>query len=156
MRILFVCTGNTCRSPMAEAILKSKNHADWEVKSAGIFAANGSDASHQAKQVLEEKNIKHEHQSSMLTKELVDWATYIFAMTASHKDSILNMYPDAKTKTFTLKEFAGHEKGDISDPFGAPVEQYRRTYAEIENCIDEIITKLESMREEEDGGEKEL
>ena len=102
-RILFVCTGNTCRSPMAEAILKNKNLDRIEVRSAGVYAANGSEASAHAQRVLDEKGIEHHHQSSLLTKDEVDWADLILTMTASHKTAILQQYPAVREKAFHLE-----------------------------------------------------
>ena len=142
-RILFVCTGNTCRSPMAEAILKNKNIDGIEVKSAGIFAANGLEASHQAQRVLADNNIPHQHQSSLLTKAEVDWADLILTMTSSHKLTILQQYPDAEVKLFTLKEFTGEAfNHDVVDPFGGNVSIYQKTYQELEILIDKAIKKL--------------
>src|SRR5213080_3670261 len=116
-RILFVCTGNTCRSPMAEAILKSKNIDGLEFKSAGIYAANGSEASAHAKQVLDNHSIPHDHQSSLLTQADVDWADLILTMTNTHKFAILQKYPESAAKLYTLKEFTGAEfDRDVSDP----------------------------------------
>lgn len=144
IRVLFVCTGNTCRSPMAEAILKNKKIDHMEIKSAGIYAVDGSEASYQVKEVLSEKGILFEHSSSLLNKELVDWATYIFTMTNTHKSRIANDFPRAIEKTFTIKEFADNNKyGEIMDPFGGSVSQYRETYAELELLIEKIVDKLE-------------
>ncbi|WP_449620799.1 low molecular weight protein arginine phosphatase [Robertmurraya sp. Marseille-Q9965] len=142
--ILFVCTGNTCRSPMAEAILKSKNIPGVKVRSAGVYAADGYPASQHAQQVLQEEKMDHQHQSAMLTKDLINWATYIFTMTESHKESVIYMFPEGKEKTFTLKEFAGHEfDWDIIDPFGGSLEMYRKTYKDIRENIDKIVERLE-------------
>lgn len=142
-RILFVCTGNTCRSPMAEAILKNKNIPGLEVKSAGIFAINGQEASKHAQTVLAEKEIPSSHLSSQLTKETIDWATHVFAMTTSHKQSILSFFPEAKEKTYTLKEFVGEkEQLDVLDPFGGTIETYRATYEELKGLIDTLLKKL--------------
>jgi protein arginine phosphatase len=142
-RILFVCTGNTCRSPMAEAILKNKNIDGIEVKSSGIFAINGGDASTNAKQVLVENKIEHQHQSNSLTHKEVEWATLILTMTSSHKAAIVVNFPAAAQKTFTLKEFIGKDVDvDVSDPFGGDIDMYRNTFNELEKLIDAAILRL--------------
>jgi protein arginine phosphatase len=142
-RILFVCTGNTCRSPMAEAILKNKNIEGIEVKSAGVFAANGSEASKHARQVLDENQILHNHQSSLLTSADVEWADLILTMTGSHKSAILGYFPESAAKLYTLKEFTGETlMQDVADPFGGPVYMYRETYVELEKLIEQVIKKI--------------
>lgn len=128
---------------MAEAILKSKNIAGVDVKSAGVYAANGIPSSQHAQKVLEEQSINHMHQSSPLTSELVEWATYIFTMTESHKETVVSMFPSVKGKTFTLKEFAGNKfDTDIIDPFGGSLEMYRKTYSDIYEQIEKIVKKI--------------
>jgi protein arginine phosphatase len=144
-RILFVCTGNTCRSPMAEAILKNKNLDGIEVRSAGIFASTGSEASPNAKQVLDNNNIAHNHRSTLLSRDEVDWADLILTMTASHKQAIVQQHPRAIEKMFTLKEYVG-ETGDldVSDPYGGSLTTYEYTYKQLEKLIDKVIEKLKS------------
>jgi protein arginine phosphatase len=142
-RILFVCTGNTCRSPMAEAILKSKKIDGLEVKSAGIYAATGSEASAHAKRVLEDHQIDHHHSSNMLNVDSVRWADLILTMTISHKNAILQQYPEAGVKVFTLKEFTGENYNvDVVDPFGGNLAIYQETYQELEKLITKAIEKL--------------
>lgn len=142
-RILFVCTGNTCRSPMAEAMLKSMDIPGVEVKSAGIYAENGGNASVNAMKVLDEFNIPHQHQSTQLNEELVIWSDYILTMTEGHKQAVAGRYPRAIEKTFTLKEFAKMDSyGDIADPYGGSVETYRTTFLQMKEAIEKIVQFL--------------
>lgn len=128
---------------MAEAILKNKNISGLEVKSAGVFAMDGTPASSHTQKVLEEENIQHLHQSSALSQELVDWATYIITMTKGHKESVIGMFPEVSGKVFTLKEFADDDaNGDIVDPFGGSLELYRKTYKDIDDSIIGMLRKL--------------
>jgi protein arginine phosphatase len=144
-KILFVCTGNTCRSPMAEAILRSKNIPGVEVKSAGVFAVGGNVAAPNAVEVLAENEIDLNHQSTQLSKEEVDWATLVLTMTEDHKEAVLNRFPNAKDKTFTLGEFAGEvDYGDISDPYGGSMEIYRAAFKQIKKAIEKSVEKWQS------------
>ena len=110
-RILLVCTGNTCRSPMAEALFRSMAQAenvDVEVRSAGVYAVDGMPMSENAAQVLREKGVDPgSFRSSQLTGEMVQWADTILTMTSRHKRQLLEMHPEAAEKTFVLKEYAG-------------------------------------------------
>jgi protein arginine phosphatase len=142
VRVLFVCTGNTCRSPMAEAILKSKQLPNVEVRSAGVYAMDGADASMHAKDVLTENQIAHQHSSKFLTQEDIDWATYILTMTSSHRDAILHNFPTANGKTFPLKEFAGEGFQDVLDPYGGNKQVYQDTFLDLQKTIEKIIEKF--------------
>jgi len=144
-RILFVCTGNTCRSPMAEAILKNKHIDGFKVKSAGIYAANGGEASTHAKKVLDDNQISHNHRSSLLTSSEVEWADLILTMTTSHKFAIQQQFPQAVVKVFTLKEYAGEPfNHDVVDPYGGSLGMYEATYRELYELIETAIEKLKS------------
>ena len=145
-KILFVCTGNTCRSPMAEAILRNYNRPDIEVKSAGVYAYGGEAASANAVKMLDKHNIKHNHASSSLKVEDIKWATYILTMTESHKQLIALSYPQAIEKTFTLKEFVDEtcEDRDISDPFGGNEQIYEQTFQELSLWIEKLVEKLKN------------
>lgn len=146
--ILFVCTGNTCRSPMAEAIFKHlQKNGRFNVRSAGVFALDGQKISENAKKVLEEKGIHVEHSASKLTEEHIDWATYVFTMTKDHKNILCQFFPKAAEKTFTVSEFVvgkDEEIRDITDPFGSSVETYRKTREELEQLLQKLISKLET------------
>jgi protein-tyrosine phosphatase len=128
---------------MAEAILKNKKIDGLEVKSAGIFAVNGSEASTHAKQVLDKNNIFHDHQSSLLTKEDLNWADLVLTMTISHKYAIRQQYPSVSAKLFTLKEFVGETfDHDVVDPFGGNLAIYQETYQELEKLINKVLEKI--------------
>jgi len=134
---------------MAEAIFRELMNDDMEVKSAGVFAMDGSDASENTKAVLFEKGISIDHSSSQLTEELVNWATYILTMTKSHKELVIHHFPHAKDKTYTLTEFVAEKEGDhadIGDPFGGSVEIYRQTREELSEKIQKLMIKLKEVQ----------
>jgi len=147
MNIYFICTGNTCRSPMAEAILKNKNLPNIEVRSAGIYALDGGEMSENSRKVLLQENIEHNHVSRQITRTDIDWADLILTMTAAHKEMIIRAYEHAENKIFTLKEYATPYSGqDVFDPFGGGLSTYKQTYEELKRLINELeinITKGE-------------
>jgi len=104
MNILFVCTGNTCRSPMAETLLKQKL-PKANVQSAGIFAGEKQRANQHTITVLKNKDIKLAHESQPITARLLNWADLVLTMTTQHKQSLILQYPDYTDKFFTLKEY---------------------------------------------------
>jgi protein-tyrosine phosphatase len=106
--ILFVCTGNTCRSPMAEALLREMAQARGvavSVRSAGVSTVDGLPVSGHALESLRRRNVSHAGSSSRLTAEAVEWADLILTMTSGHKRDVLHYHPEAVDKTYTLKEF---------------------------------------------------
>lgn len=143
MNIYFICTGNTCRSPMAEAILKHKNLEGVQVKSAGIYALEGGGISENAKAVLEQGGIKANHITSPVKHDDLEWADLILTMTLAHKNMILQAYPDIQSKIYTLKEYvAPYSSRDVSDPFGGDIATYNQTYMELNQLIDALLLKL--------------
>lgn len=140
-RVLFVCTGNTCRSPMAEALLRHYGKENFEAKSAGVFANPGSDASLYAKNALAEKGIKATHASQQITEELLEWADMVLTMTESHKQLVIGHYPSAGKKVYTFYEFVEGTSKDISDPFGGSLAIYQSTLVEMEKLVQTLLKK---------------
>ena len=147
--ILFVCTGNVCRSPMAEGILRQaiQGRGGYEVRSAGLGAVEGQPPSPFAVQAVKELGIEiGSLRSRTLTPELVQQADYIFGMTHSHVDTVLLLYPQAAEKTFLLREFDDtlnlFEK-DISDPIGGSYNTYLICRDQIEQGIASLLRFIE-------------
>jgi len=145
-RILFVCTGNTCRSPMAEAMFRTRiTDGTVEVRSAGVAAYDGQSASPHAQQILLEKGIPHAHASKRLDAGLADWADLILTMTGHHKMLVRQFFPQAAEKVYTLTEYVGYQEQDIQDPFGGGLDTYRQCAAQIEHLLDRLEQKLRQL-----------
>ncbi|RLL92866.1 low molecular weight protein arginine phosphatase [Ammonifex thiophilus] len=134
-KVLFVCSGNTCRSPMAEGIFRQLLGAygveGVEVSSAGLYALEGMPASEEAVTVLAEWGIDISgHRARRVTQEMLAEADLVLAMTERHKAHLLELAPEAKEKIFTLGEYAGRPK-DVDDPIGLPLYYYRQYAEEI-------------------------
>lgn len=143
--VLFVCTGNVCRSPMAEGLFRqaAEGRGDFRAISAGLGAMQGQPPSAYAVQAVKELGIDISGvRSRMLTPELVQQADYIFGMTHNHVDTVMLLYPHAAEKTFLLREFdetlESFEK-DISDPIGGSLEVYQDCRDQIEQGIASIL-----------------
>jgi RpiB/LacA/LacB family sugar-phosphate isomerase len=153
--ILFVCTGNICRSPMAEGLFRHivRGHSEFKVASAGVGAVDGYPPSTHAVTALRELGVDISAQRSrMLTARLVDEADYIFGMTHGHVDAIQMLYPQASEKTFLLREFddtlESYEK-DISDPIGGSYMVYANCRDQIEQGIASILNFIDQMSDTE-------
>ncbi|MGH1285782.1 low molecular weight protein arginine phosphatase [Bacillus toyonensis] len=140
-RVLFVCTGNTCRSPMAEALLRHHGGDKFEVQSAGVFAYPGSDASIYAKEALAEKGISIDHAAQQVNEALLDWADIVVTMTENHKQIVLGHYPSVEKKLNTLYGLTEGIGKDISDPFGGSLSIYKETLDEMEKLVQTLLKK---------------
>jgi protein-tyrosine phosphatase len=141
-KILVVCTGNLCRSPMTAALLADRLAHDplrqgWLVKSAGVWAYEGQPASQNAVLEMRERGIRLEdHRSQPVAPDLVEEADLVLAMTRNHVESIRLAFPDQAHKVRLLSEMIGG-RHDIADPYGGSRRSYAATARSLEALIDE-------------------
>jgi len=150
--ILFVCTGNTCRSSMAQALfkklLKEKGIEDIEVQSAGLAAVEGDEAAWQAVRVMQRRGVDlSQHRARRIGPDLINKADLILTMTGRHKMHLISMYPEAAHKVHVLKEYAydgriSPESAQILDPFGQPPEIYEECALDLEEALEKLVEKL--------------
>ncbi|MBN2288430.1 MAG: low molecular weight protein arginine phosphatase [Candidatus Glassbacteria bacterium] len=151
IHILIVCTGNTCRSPMAKAILEKllkekKLKIKVAVNSAGIISLGGSPASRTAVEVCRENGVDLSgHQSKRLTENLIQDADLIIVMEQMHQELLLKSSAVAQQKIRLLSEFAADRSvgSEIRDPYGGDKYHYEQAYRDIELCLQGLVSSLE-------------
>jgi protein-tyrosine-phosphatase len=149
-KLLFVCSGNTCRSPLAEGIAKIKFpqslSEDIEITSAGSSAIEGVPASDLAVRVASEHGIDiSQHKTRLLSRSLVKQADLIVTMSSKHRQTVGILEPSALEHTYLLTDFCDDAAGDVPDPINGDIHVYRRTFQIIEKCLDSVKHRLKEL-----------
>ncbi|MEE9165026.1 MAG: low molecular weight protein arginine phosphatase [Nitrospinota bacterium] len=146
-KILFICLGNLCRSPMAECLLRnrleSKGKRDVQISSAGFLDQTGSHSPEEIHVVMNEAGIDvSQHRSSPVTEEKIREADLIIVMEKRQRENLCRQFPDEAYRIFLLSQFDGQnpEERDVTDPIGQALPFYR-------NCFNEIKTLVEGLTE---------
>jgi len=145
--VLFVCSGNTCRSPMAHGIFRTLiSNRYCEVQSAGTIAMGGLQAAHYARQVVKEYGGSIDrHRTKYLDRELVDWADLILVMEYKHYETVLETNPDAVVKTFLLREYKHRTKyTEVPDPVGMDLAAYQQAAKLMSPTLKRVAKDIES------------
>ncbi len=138
--ILFVCTGNVCRSPMAAALFNARarrlgEEDQYFARSAGTWALENQPASGYAFTVMAERGIDLAgHRGHTVTRQDLAGADVVIVMTKSHRDALAAEFPQARPKLHLMSELHGREY-DIADPYGGSLVEYAYTAQELENLI---------------------
>ena len=149
-KIMFVCTGNICRSAMADKMLAKKveeENLDIEVYSSGTFAENGDYPTSEAIEVMEEYGVDlRQHRATNIRRSNIEEMDVILCATTNHKNMVLQLYPNLTGQVYTMKEYVGETADgiDISDPWGYDLAVYRKCATEIEKIIQKIVDKMKN------------
>lgn len=152
MKVMFICTGNICRSAMAHSLLKKKltdlNRSDIQVYSCGIYAQDGDIPTYEAREAINEYGVNlSNHFAINIKNSNIKDMDLILCATKSHRIAVIDIYPELEEKVFTMKEYVNydrehHDNIDIKDPWGYDLETYRSCLAEIDECLELLLKKI--------------
>ena len=153
IKILFICTGNTCRSPMASALLLQRlqspawsDSGEIQVWSAGLFTQDGLPASPEALGVIGEEGIDiSNHRSQQIRNSLIEDADLVLTMTVNQRDYLLERFPHKSFNIYTLSDFTEDETGEVMDPYGHGPEAYRKSLLQLKQLVDRLLQKIKSL-----------
>ena len=152
MKIMFICTGNICRSAMAHGMMEKlikENNIDAEIYSCGVYADTGDFATYNAIEAANEYGADiSNHRATNIRESKIEEMDLILCATMSYKQSVSYLYPSLKTKVFTMKEYARLDNNgqdmDIKDPWGYDEFIYRKCAKEINDCLEKTIEILKN------------
>lgn len=148
-KVLFICTGNTCRSVMAEFLLHKLSRdkgLGWEARSCGVAAERYFQVPQGVRSALKAEGIEGvEHTAQLVTRELLSWSDLALAMTPEHRAEVLDRFPEFRAKVHVLKPYAGIEGPEgVADPIGQPDKIYAACCGEIRKALDAVIERAAS------------
>lgn len=150
--ILFVCTANICRSPVAEILLRTKlaaeGLADWTVSSAGTWADKGHTAAPFSITLMDERGLNiHPHRSQPVTELLMHQADLLLCLETGHAKTLRTAYPTHQHKIYTIRQMV-NKRGSVDDPYGGSRRNYEHMVEEVDDLIERGFSRIQTLAQE--------